>query len=126
MGGHVPETQPEPVHQVAVFKDAHGKYYCSFVYDDTEQSDQEGENKPGRRWKKRKHYPLREDGIVAFDLGIKTLATGFNDQGRFYHIGGFKGYRWDNKKIHKIGFTPDPRNKKSPQYIQHPKIFNPV
>jgi putative transposase len=32
--------------------------------------------------------------IVAFDPGIKTQVLGVNDQGRFYHISGFKGYRW--------------------------------
>ena len=36
--------------------------------------------------------PSRQPGqVVAFDLGIKTLAVGVNEQGRFYHIGGFKG-----------------------------------
>jgi hypothetical protein len=64
-----------------VSRDACGNYYCSFVYDDTEQSNQEGENKPGKKRKRCKTHPIREDGIVAFDLGIKTLATGYTDQG---------------------------------------------
>jgi transposase len=29
--------------------------------------------------------------VVAFDLGIKTLAVGTNEQERIYHVGGFKG-----------------------------------
>lgn len=37
--------------------------------------------------------------MIAFDLGIKTLATGVNEQGRFYHIGGFKGHQWYNTQI---------------------------
>src|SRR6266700_3959922 len=40
----------------------------------------------------------RRQGVVAFDLGIKTLATGVNEQGRVYHVGGFKGSRWYNKQ----------------------------
>ena len=66
-----------------------GSYYCSFVYDDAEQQEDET----------RKERILRDDGIVAFDLGIKTLAAGYNDQGRFYHIGGFKGYRYYNMQL---------------------------
>ena len=32
-------------------------------------------------------------------LLLDTLATGYSTQGRFYHIGGFKGYRWYNKQL---------------------------
>jgi putative transposase len=69
------EEPPEHFREVAVSRDARGNYYCSFVYEAFDQHNVAG-------------------GIVAFDLGIKTLATGYTDQGRFYHIGGFKGYRW--------------------------------
>jgi transposase len=48
------------------------------------------------------------EGIVAFDLGIKTLATGYTDQGRFYHIGGFRGYRWYNKQLDVRLVSPKP------------------
>lgn len=35
---------------------------------------------------------MRADArVLAIDLGIKTLAVGANEHGRFYHIGGFKG-----------------------------------
>jgi putative transposase len=123
---HLTEDPPEHFHEVAVSRDARGNYYCSFVYDDAEQSDQDGENKPGRRRKKRKHYPIREDGIVAFDLGSKTLATGVNDQGRFYHIGGFKGYRWYNKQLDKIRSKRDRCKKKSRRYIHLSKVYKRV
>src|SRR5260370_5407762 len=86
---HLTDDPPEHFHEVAVSRDARGNYYCSFVYEDTEQGKTDPESKPSKQRKKRKHYPMREDGIVAFDLGIKTLATGVNYQGRFYHIGGF-------------------------------------
>ena len=90
---HLTQDPPDHFHEVAVSRDARGNYYCSFVYDDAEQHE-DVEHKTRKRQKKRKPHPLRDDGVVAFDLGIKTLATGYNDQGRFYHIGGFKGYRW--------------------------------
>src|SRR5579885_2275374 len=64
------ETPPSCFREVAVSRDARGNYYCSFVYEQAEQQ-------------------ASQDGIVAFDLGIKTLATGYSNQGRFYHIGGF-------------------------------------
>ena len=69
---------------------------------------------------------MREEGIVAFDLGIKTLATGFNDQGRFYHIGGFKGYRWYNKQLDKIRSKRDKCKKKSRRYIHLSKVYKRV
>ena len=123
---HLTEDPPEHFHEVAVSRDARGNYYCSFVYDDTEQSDQDSEQTPGKRRKKRKHYPIRNDGIVAFDLGIKTLATGFNDQGRFYHIGGFKGYRYYNKQLDKIRSKRDKCKKKSRRYMHLSKVYKRV
>src|SRR6266702_4079500 len=48
---------------------------------------------------------------------IKPLATGVNDQGRFYHIGGFKGYRWYNKQLDKIRSKRDRCKKKSRRYL---------
>ena len=92
---HLTEEPPAYFREVAVSRDAFGNFYCSFVYDDVEQH-VEDKSMRDKRCRKR---PLRDEGIVAFDLGIKTLATGINDQGRFYHIGGFKGYRWYNKQL---------------------------
>jgi putative transposase len=80
---HLTEEPPKDFREVAVTRDACGHYYCSFVYEQAEQDRQ-------------------PDGIVAFDLGIKTLATGYTTTGRFYHIGGFKGYRWYNKQLDKL------------------------
>jgi len=123
---HLTEDPPAHFHEVAVSRDARGNYYCSFVYDDAPQNDQDGENKPRKRRKKRKTRPMRDDGIVAFDLGIKTLATGFTDQGRFYHIGGFKGYRWYNKQLDKIRSKRDKCKKKSRRYIYLSNVYKRV
>ena len=83
---HLTEQPPDHFHEVAVSRDARGNYYCSFVYDDVQQQEDDT-RKARKRRKERQPRPLRDDGMVAFDLGIKTLATGVNDQGRFYHIG---------------------------------------
>jgi putative transposase len=108
------ETPPNHFREVAVSRDARGNYYCSFVYDEVEQ-DKEHETRP-----------LRKESIMALDLGIKTLATGVNDQGRFYHIGGFKGYRWYNKQLDKIRSKRDKCKKKSRRYIRLSKVYKRV
>lgn len=54
---HLTEKPPERFGEVAVCRDARGNDYCSFVYEEQEQQGS-------------------QDGIVAFDLGIKTLANG--------------------------------------------------
>jgi putative transposase len=123
---HLTEQPPDHFHEVAVSRDARGNYYCSFVYDDAEQDPNNYEHKPRKRRKIRKNRSMREDGIVAFDLGIKTLATGVNDQGRFYHIGGFKGYRWYNKQLDKIRSKRDRCRKKSRRYIYLSKVYKRV
>jgi putative transposase len=69
---------------------------------------------------------LRDEGIVAFDLGIKTLATGVTDQGRFYHIGGFKGYRYYNKQLDKIQSKRDKCKKKSRRYLHLSSVYKRV
>src|SRR6266478_6490017 len=55
-----------------------------------------------------------------------TLATGYNDQGRFYHIGGFKGYRWYNKQLDKLRSKRDKCKKKSRRYIHLSKVYKRV
>ena len=65
------EVPPCGFREVAISRDARGHYHASFVY-----AAPEGEEQTG--------------GVVAFDLGIKTLAVGYNGRGRFYHIGGWK------------------------------------
>jgi len=69
------DTPPTDYGEVAISRDARGNYYASFTYKAQEETQQKG-------------------GTVAFDLGIKTLATGVNEQGRVYTIGGFKGHQW--------------------------------
>ena len=68
---HLTEEPPDHFHEVAVSRDARGNYYCSFVYDDAEQCE-EDERKSHKRRRKRQQRPLRADGVVAFDLGIKV------------------------------------------------------
>ncbi len=123
---HLTEDPPEHFHEVAVSRDARGNYYCSFGYDDAEQNNQDSEHKLRKKRKQQKTHPIRNDGVVAFDLGIKTLATGVNDQGRFYHIGGFKGYRWYNKQLDKIRSKRDRCKKKSRRYIHLSKVYKRV
>ncbi len=119
---HLTEPPPANFKEVAVSRDARGNYYCSFVYDETEQHQDE----MPRTDKKRKPRPLRANGIVAFDLGIKTLATGYTDQGRFYHIGGFKGYRYYNKQLDKIRSKRDKCKKKSRRYLHLSRVYKRV
>lgn len=119
---HLTEDPPEHFHEVAVSRDARGNYYCSFVYDEAEQQGDETRTKG----KKRQPRPLRDDGIVAFGLGIKTLATGVNDQGRFYHIGGFRGYRSSNKQLDRIRSKRDKCQKKSCRYLYLSRVYKRV
>ena len=122
---HLTEEPPDHFHEVAVSRDARGNYYGSFVYDDAEQSE-EDTPKTRKGQKKHKHRSLRADGVVAFDLGIKALATGYTDQGRFYHIGGFKGYRYYNKQLDKIRSKRDKCKKKSRRYLHLSRVYKRV
>jgi putative transposase len=123
---HLTEPPREDFREVAVSRDARGNYYCSFVYDDAGPGDKDDEHKSRKRRKKRTKRPKRDDGIVAFDLGIKTLATGVNDQGRFYHVGGFKGYRWYNRQLDKIRSKRDRCKKKSRRYVYLSRAYRRV
>jgi putative transposase len=101
------EEAPEEFGEVAISRDARGNYYASFSH-----QRQEKEFKP------------RE--VVAFDLGIKTLAIGTNEQGRFYHVGGFKGTRWYNRQLDKIRSKRDKCKKKSRRYKHLSKVYKRV
>jgi putative transposase len=102
------ESVPPGYKEVAISRDARGHYHASFVYAVAE----EASSQPGH--------------VVAFDLGIKTLATGVTEQGRFYHIGGFKGYRWYNKQLDKIRSKRDRCKKKSRRYIHLSRVYDRV
>jgi IS605 OrfB family transposase len=118
------EMPPDGYGDVAVTRDAHGNYFCSFVYDDAFPQP--------TRWKRKKHKHKkapamrRKDGTVAFDLGIKELAAGYTDEGRVYHIGGFKGYRYYNKQLDKLRSKRDRCKKKSRRYIKLSKKYQQV
>jgi len=102
-------TEPPPsfFKEVAVSRDALGNYYCSFVY--------EAET-----------LPTLGQGTVAFDLGVKTLAIGVNEQGRNYFIGGFKGNSWFNKQLDRLRSKRDKCKKGSRRYRYLSTIYKRV
>lgn len=102
------ESPPAHFQEVSISRDARGNYYASF------------------RYSKQEDAPQETDAVVAFDLGIKTLATGVNTTGRVYHIGGFKGARWYNKQLDKIRSKRDKCKKKSRRYIRLSKVYKRV
>ncbi len=101
------EVPPAGFREVAISRDARGKYYASFSYHKQEAEQQHG-------------------AVVAFDLGIKTLATGVSERGRVYHVGGFKGSRWYNRQLDKIRSKRDKCKKKSKRYIHLSKVYRRV
>ena len=105
------ETPPVEFGEVAISRDARGNYYASFTYQEKVQT------------------PEQEEGqaeYLAFDLGIKILATGINEQGRVYTVGGFKGNQWYNKQLDKIRSKRDRCKKKSHRYIHLSKVYKRV
>jgi putative transposase len=107
IGAGLTETPPPGYKEVAISRDARGHYYASFVYPVQEEAQMAGQ-------------------VVAFDLGIKTLATGVNEQGRCYHIDGFKGHQWYNKQLDKIRSKRDRCKKKSRRYIHLSQVYQRV
>jgi len=101
------EPAPEQFGEVAISRDGRGNYYASFSH-----QRQEMEQEPG--------------DVVAFDLGIKTLAVGTNEAGRVYHVGGFKGSRWYNKQLDKIRSKRDRCKKKSRRYKHLSRVYKRV
>ncbi|HEY7356856.1 MAG TPA: transposase [Ktedonobacterales bacterium] len=101
------EVPPCGFGEVAISRDARGYYYASFVYTAPEAELEVGQ-------------------VVAFDLGIKTLATGVNEEGRFYHIGGFKGHQWYNQQQDKIRSKRDRCQKKSRRYLHLSQVYQCV
>jgi putative transposase len=101
------EEAPTGYRDVAISRDGQGHYYASFVHDVKEETNE-------------------HDGVLAFDVGIKTLATGVNEQGRFYHIGGFKGNRWYNRQLDKIRSKRDRCKKGSRRYKHLSQVYQRV
>jgi len=101
------EEAPAEFGEVAISRDARGNYYASFSHRCREEDQQSGE-------------------VVAFDLGIKTLAVGTNEQGRFYHVGGFKGSKYYNRQLDKIRSKRDRCKKKSRRYKHLSKVYKRV
>lgn len=101
------ETPPESYKEIAITRDARGNYYASFVSEVASQAH-------------------TQSGVIAFDLGIKTLATGVNEQGKVYHIGGFKGARWYNKQLDNIRTKRDHCKKGSRRYKYLSRVYKRV
>lgn len=101
------EPAPSGYKEVAISRDARGHYYASFVAEREEET-------------------CDTNSVVAFDLGIKTLATGVNDQGRVYHVGGFKGAAWYNKQLDTIRSKRDRCKKQSRRYRSLSKVYKRV
>ncbi len=102
-------TEPAPANyrEVAISRDARGNYYASFVAE-------------------RPDAPQRNGGVVAFDLGIKTLATGAGERGRVYQVGGFKGHQWYNRQLDKIRSNRAHCQKKSRRYVHLSQVYQRV
>jgi putative transposase len=101
------EEPPEQYKEVAISRDARGNYYASFVAETAEEI-------------------CTTENVVAFDLGIKTLAVGVTDQGRGYHIGGFKGGHWYCKQLDKLRSKRDHCKKKSRRYLYLSNVYKRV
>ena len=102
-------TEPAPAtyREVAISRDARGNYYASFVAE-------------------RPDAPQRNGGVVAFDLGIKTLATGVGERERVYTIGGFKGHQWYNRQLDKIRSKRAQCQKKSRRSVHLSQVYQRV
>ncbi|HZU03122.1 MAG TPA: transposase [Ktedonobacteraceae bacterium] len=108
------EEAPAEFGEVAISRDAQGNYSASFSHEvePHEGASQEDAQAPE---------------VVAFDLGIKRLATGVNEQGRVYTIGGYnKGKRWYNRQLDKIRSKRDKCKKKSRRYLRLTKVYSRV
>jgi IS605 OrfB family transposase len=101
------ETPPEHFKEVAMSRDARGHYYASFPV-------------------QRPSQVCKTEGVVAFDLGIKTLAVGINEQGRMYTIGGLKGSRWYTKQLDHLRSKRDKCKKKSRRYMHLSQVYKRV
>ena len=106
------EAAPEKFKTVAISRDGRGIYYASFPTDVEETSAFE-----------------KAPEVVAFDLGIKTLATGVNSLGKVYHVKSKfsnRGKRWYNKQLDKIRSKRDKCKKKSRRYIHLSEVHKRV
>jgi putative transposase len=101
------EEAPVAFGEVAISRDGRGNYYASFSVEETADVCEPGQ-------------------VVAFDLGIKTLATGTNEQGRFYHVGGFKGGSWYNRQLDTIRSKRDRCKKGSRRYKHLSQVYKRV
>ena len=103
------EDPPAQFREVSITKDAVGHYYATCLQDVLD--------------------PLLEadDGsAIPYDLGIKTLATGYSTAGRFVHIGRFTTYRWDNKQLDHVRSLRSRCKKGSRRYRYLTQVYHRV
>ena len=105
---HLTEPAPATYREVAISWDAGGHYYASFIADVPDAP------------------ALEDDGVLALDLGIKTLATGVSEQGRVFIIGGFKGHQWYKRQLDRIRSKRDRCQKKSRRYLHLSQVYQRV
>jgi putative transposase len=102
------EPAPEGYKEVAISRDARGHYSASFVAERAEET-------------------RNESGVIAFTPRSKALATGVNEQGRVFTVGGFtKGKRWYNRQLDRIRSKRDTCKKKSRRSTHLSKVYQRV
>jgi putative transposase len=101
------EPAPGEYREVAISRDARGHYYASFVAE-------------------RPVLPQKQSGVLAIDLGIKTLATGVGERGRVYTVGGFKGHQWYNRQLDNIRSKRDHCQKQSRRSVHLSRVYRRV
>ncbi|PSR23203.1 MAG: transposase [Sulfobacillus acidophilus] len=106
---HLTETPPMPFREVAITKDAEGRCYATFLLDVSESP-----------------KPADDGSAIAYDLGIKTLATGDSTTERFLHIGSFTTYRWYNKQLDDIRSLRSRCRKGSRRYRDLTQVYHRV
>jgi putative transposase len=63
------------------------------------------------------------NSVVAFDLGMKTLATSVNERGKVYRAGGFKEVQWYNCQHDNIRSKHDRCEKGSRRYKHLSQVY---
>ncbi len=101
------EEPPALFGEVAISRDAKGHYYASFSHPRQEEASEPGE-------------------VVAFDLGIKTLAVGTNEQGRSLSYWWFQRLSVVQQTIRQIRSKRDRCQKKSRRYKHLSKVYKRV
>ncbi|MBV9689417.1 MAG: transposase [Ktedonobacteraceae bacterium] len=87
-----------------ISRDGQGHYYASFVHEVEEE-------------------PHEQEGVLAIDVGIKTLAVGVSEQSKIYRVGGFTDGKWYNKQLDKLRSKRARCKKGSRRYKHLSRVF---